>query len=93
VKFFVDSRQAADASKVTLSFHCIYAKEIHQVKELFQNSTGKILSRRKFILQLINDVRMKKINWRMLRPNPHPSAEIYLDNMENVMEQDATRCM
>jgi len=27
VKFFVDSGQAVDASKVTLSFHDIYGKE------------------------------------------------------------------
>jgi len=30
---------------------------------------------------------------KMLRPIPLPSTEIVLENLENVMEQDATRCM
>jgi len=29
----------------------------------------------------------------MLKPVPLPSTEIYLENIENVMEQDATKCM
>jgi len=74
VKFFVDSWRAVDASKVTLSFHCFYAKETRwmrrQVKELFQNSPGKILTRPKFILQLIQDMRIKKVWIKNVEANP-----------------------
>jgi len=74
VKFFVGSGRTVSASEVTLFLHYIHAKETrliwHQVKELFQKSTGKILSKWKIILQLIHDVQMKKVSLENVVANP-----------------------
>jgi len=45
------------------------------------------------MLQLVHDVRMKKFHLKMLSPIPLPPTEISLENIENVMEKNALRCM
>jgi len=54
--------------------HYIYAKEArqiwHQGKLLFEKLTGNILSRQKFIFQLIDNFAMKKISIGNVVANP-----------------------
>jgi len=94
-KCFVDSEQAVDASKVTLSFHYIWVKETrwmrHQVNNLFQKWTGKIFTRRKIILQLVRDVRMKNVSLENVEVNP---SSVNLDLPQKRRKcYGTTRCM
>jgi len=60
---------------------------------LFEKSTGKILSRWKFILQLIGDLCMKKVSLENVVVNCLFHHLRSPSSVENVMKQDATRCM
>jgi len=93
VKLFVDSGRAVDAFEFTLLFYYIYAKETreirHRVKSLFEKSTSKIQSRQKFILQLIYNVRTKKVSLENVEaiPSSINFRQLFLESLENVMEK------